>query len=331
MQILSSWRTFALLAAGALCVGCVGSSPQAAAGGTTTQDTAATGTQDTAAGAETAASEDTAGTTGGDTAAGADSASGKDTAVGDVAVVDTAVGDTLNLDTPPTDGKTSEASGGDTVNDTAKPPFACKVDTECKGLLVGPCADVKCDKGTCTAVLKADAAACEAPGGCGGKGSCKLGACNFVSPCGSAAPPKCTPTALKCGDKVSLDAKTMGASTLGKYSCGTVNWTGGEKAFTLSSDTTQVAAIELAGTGTWSAFDLLPLAGGLCAPTTCSVAGAKLTLGLPPGKPRLIVVDSLGTGTATLTVTCAASAPGCGDGKCEATESCTACAKDCGV
>ena len=330
MRTLTISRLAAVLSLATLtALGCVGASPAATGGGA---DSAVTG-QDTGAGSDTASTTDTAtagdtATASGDTVA-ADTATGGDTTVPDATLVDTKPGDaTTTADSVViTDTKTDT-----TTTDVAKPPFACKADSECKGVNLGPCTAAKCEltKGNCVVEVKADATACEVTGACGGKGTCKLGACSFASPC---APGPCNATVLKCGDKLTLDAANMGASKMAAYACGTVNWTGGEKAYTLASDATQVAVIELASTATWTVLDLAPNPAGLCVPGKCLVAGPKLTLGLHPGKPRLLVVDSLGTGTATLTVTCVAGIPSCGDGKCDpaASEACGNCAKDCGA
>ena len=328
----------ATLAAAALsATACVGGGASGGADtgsgtGTTAADTATGGADnattagsDTTSGAETATPADTTG--GSDTPATTDVAT-----TGDTVTADATVPDGVLADTKPNDTIVGTDTKVDVSPDVAKPPFTCKADADCNGVNLGPCTSAKCDvaKGNCVVEVKADATACEALGPCGGKGTCKLGACNFVSPC---APGPCNAAVLKCSDKISLDAATMGASKMGVYACGLKDWTGGEKAYTLASDATQVAQVEIASTATWTVLDLAPNPAGLCIASKCLVAGPKLTLGLQPGKPRLLVVDSLGTGTATLTVTCAAGIPSCGDSKCDPKvgESCGNCAKDCGA
>ncbi len=120
---------------------------------------------------------------------------------------------------------------------------------------------------------------------------------------------------------------------MANYGCTATPWPGGEQAFALSSDATQLVTIELAMTATWTVFDLTPNDAGLCAPNKCIATGSKLHVGLQPKRPRLLVVESMGAGEATLTVTCAPLPPGCGDLNCnyDGGESCASCPKDCGT
>lgn len=122
----------------------------------------------------------------------------------------------------------------------------------------------------------------------------------------------------------------MGSSVYSTYPCAPGKWTGGDKVYDLASDTTQIAAIELAGTGTWTVGEISVET--LCNSATCPHAsGSKLQLGLQPKKVRRLIVDSQGGGSVTLSVTCSTSNTGCGDGKCGTDEACWSCPKDCGA
>lgn len=333
MLTIVNTKAFLVLLAAAVALtsaGCTGGGSTAPAG--TGGGTDTTGSDSAGAGAETTAAVDTTATT--DSGATADATVGGDGAIGVDSAGDAKPADG-SVDVGGVDGAGDTGAGdtgaGDTgAGDVSKPPFACKTDAECKALVMGPCVSAQCATGTCVVAAAADKSACTATGACGGTGSCGMGACQYTSPC---LPAPCNAAALKCGDKVSFDAATMGASKMGVYSCTAAKWSGGEKAFSLATDTTQVAAIELAAAASWTVLDLSPNAAGLCLPGKCMSAGPKLLLGLQPGKPRLLIVDSMGTGTATLTVTCTAGLPTCGDSKCDpvAGETCGNCGKDCGA
>jgi len=224
-----------------------------------------------------------------------------------------------------------QSDGQGLSSDTTTPK--CLVDKECKGSGFGDCLSVGCNvaSGKCELNSAASGKVCVVTGPCGGSGTCKTGACNFTSSC--AAQP-CTPQAVKCGDKLTLSADSFGPSVLGNYGCSATKWDGGEKVLSLSSDSTSavVVTVTLSGDSSPSAmlFDIGSPAGS-CDPGTCSVTGTKLTLGLPVGVNRTVVVDTIkgASGAITVTITCA-SVTSCGDGACNGTETQNNCPKDCG-
>ena len=217
------------------------------------------------------------------------------------------------------------------IADTAPAP-GCATAADCKGLDVGPCVQATCDAAThaCKVAARADGQPCQTVGACSGKGVCQAGACAVSPPCGPVA---CKPKPIACGQSAVVVAASLPASQLAGYGCASKQWTGPEQAFVLASDATQVASVTLAMTATFTLFDLTPNEAGLCAPNKCIATGSQLLLGLQPGRARLLVVESMGGGEATLMVSCQPLPGGCGDKSCsyDLGETCANCAKDCGA
>ncbi len=304
----------------------------AAAADTSSGGTDAQASADAGASSDSAVAQDTAGSDG----AAKDSLVGDsavtDSTVADSAVSDSGLTDSSGADTGPKDSAAGDTAASDVKADAdadAGPAFTCTTDSNCYGIVFSTCSTAKCVSGACVLSSAADGAACSVAGPCGGSGTCQLGQCAFTSAC---APKACSPTALKCGDKITLSAASMGQSSFSSYPypCASGNWSGADKVYDLASDSTQIAAIELAGTGTWTMAEIP--AETLCNSNLCPHASpSKLQLGLQPKKARRLIIDSMGTGSVTLTVTCTTSNTGCGDGKCGPDEACWSCPKDCGA
>ncbi len=218
------------------------------------------------------------------------------------------------------------------VPDTSK-PAKCTLDTDCEGTGFGDCLGVGCNTvtGACESKAAADGKVCKVGGPCGASGICKQGACSFASSCGTQP---CTPTPVKCGDTLTLQVGTFGASALSKYSCSGTVWDGGEKVLSLANDATSAvkATVTLSDdtSPTAALFDIGASA-GVCSPSTCDVTGDKLVVGLPVGVSRTVIVDTLkgDGGTIKVTIVCEPITV-CGDGTCNGTEKSATCPKDCG-
>ena len=335
----------ALYSCVAVALGC--SSPPSTGGGgggTTGPDTTQTGDVTADAGAGDTGSADTGAIT--DTI-GTDVAEPKDIQEADSAATDTGsgsdatlVGDTLDNDagssTDVPDGgcviTPSDAGGG---QDAATGPFTCKADADCAGISFPPCAPAFCDTTThaCKIIPAADGTACQTGDSCGGPGTCQAGACDAPNTCKPAA---CAPVELKCGDKVQIDLSQLAGSSFAGYGgCSSTKWDGPEASVVLMSDVTLIASLTMDTTGTTTEiemFDIAPTLDGQCDASACDDSGYySLTIGVPAGVPRIVMVDTLApdTGIVTLSMECTA-AVFCGDGNCDANEACATCKKDCG-
>jgi hypothetical protein len=252
-----------------------------------------------------------------------------DTVSADATVKDSASGDTAATDAAATD--TSKDSGAIDGGSADIQPSKCTADKDCpKGF--GDCFVGKCnlETGKCTLAAAADGTTCAVKGPCGGQGSCKQGACSGADTCTTGS---CQPKPLQCGDKVVLDVAALGPSQIGGWPCSDTPWSGGEQAFALSSDVSQAAEVAVAagGAGQVHVFHLSPAAGGQCNPKTCLQKGENVVVGLPAGVTQTLMVETKAglTGSVTVTVTCSVGKK-CGDGQCQAGETCDGCPVDCG-
>ncbi len=215
------------------------------------------------------------------------------------------------------------------------PPGSCTKDADCLGLNFAPCQIGYCDATAkmCKVKAAADGGACSVGGSCGGPGTCKKGGCDAPTTC---KPDVCSPQELACGSKIVIDLGTLGASSFGGYgNCSSSKWAGPELAILLTSDVTMTASLSLDSTGVTAdaqMFDIAPTLDGKCDTAACDDSSYyALTIGLPAGVPRIVILDTSApdTGTVTLTLDCTVTTI-CGDGTCDASESCSTCAKDCG-
>ena len=148
------------------------------------------------------------------------------------------------LDTTDTKTDTGTDIAQDADTDTTKPEWKCTLDADCPAGF-SDCMKAACDvtTGKCDLKLAPDATPCKVNGLCGGTGACQKGGCTITSPC--AASP-CTPTPIKCGDKVVVDLAKLGPSGFATYLCAALPWDGAEKAFLLAGDVTGTATVTLA-------------------------------------------------------------------------------------
>ncbi len=286
---------------------------------------------------------DAAGTdaAGGTDATGTDAAGGTDTidenangsdAIADLDAADAdAIDDAWDIDAAP-DVVDTDIAPPD-VPDVA--PGSCTSDTDCAGLNFAPCQIGYCDTGSkmCKVKAAADGVACSIGGSCGGPGLCSHGGCNAPSTC---KPDVCSPQQLMCGTQVKIDLGQLGPSAFGGYGkCDTNVWAGPEAAILMQSDVTMTASLNMDVSGTSvdvQLFDIAPTLDGKCDTAACDMSDFfSLSLGLPANVPRIVIIDTATatTGIVTLTLDCTATVI-CGDGICDASETCGGCPKDCG-
>ncbi len=215
-------------------------------------------------------------------------------------------------------------------------PGSCTKDADCLGLNFAPCQIGFCDGSSkmCKVKPVADGAACAIGGACGGPGTCKKGGCDAPTTC---IPDVCSPQELACGSKITIDLASLGASKFSGYGgCDSNKWAGPEAAVLLTADVTMTATLNLDTTGVTAdtqLFDVAPTLDGKCDAAACDTASYySLTIGLPAGVPRIVILDTSAadTGVVTLTLDCTIVTQ-CGDGTCGANETCANCAKDCGM
>lgn len=319
-----------------LVAACSNTTANTGTNGTNSTDTGGGDSQNTAdASATDAAGNDTAGqdTVGTDAmdvkAEGTDAVETPDTAMTD-AVDATDTSDAIDLDT---DVSTTDIDYMD-VPDV--PPGSCAKDADCLGLNFAPCQIGFCDATSkmCKVKPAADGVTCSIGGPCGGPGTCKKGGCDAPSTC---KPDVCSPQELACGSKITFDLASLGASKFNGYgTCDNNKWAGPEVAILLSSDTTVSAALSLDTTGVTvdaQLFDIAPTLDGKCDTAACDGSSYyQLDIGVPAGVPRIVMLDTSGadTGSVTLTLECTVLTS-CGDGTCGSDENCGTCAKDCGA
>lgn len=217
-------------------------------------------------------------------------------------------------------------------------PFTCKTDADCLGVSFPPCSPASCDtsSGKCQIVKAKDGTTCAVSGACGGPGVCASGACNAPSTC---KPSACAPVPLACGAKVTIELATLNPSSLFGYgNCSSSKWGGPEAVVVLPSDITAIATLSTDASGVtvdYELFDIALTKAGLCDTLACDAhdygSFSNLTLGLHPGNPRVVVLDTSATdtGVITLSLDCSAATL-CGDSNCDAGETCGNCKKDCG-
>lgn len=360
-RIAFTFRSLTL--AGAAVLFALGCSTPANSSGTTNNGTQDVATLDGSGGSDTGV-----GTT---DSSGATDAVATDTGTGTDATQTADVGDTTGDTTLLPDVGDAKGDGTGDVKtdvktdtkdtaDTTKTPTKCLTKADCKSAGFGDCLAVDCNvaTGKCELNPATDGKTCAVKGPCGGSGVCKQGACNFTGTCVSQT---CAAQPVKCGDKLTLSVGSFGPSVLGKYNCSATTWDGGEKVLSLAGDATQavVATVTLSDDASPSAT-LLDIggSGGVCNPATCDAIGTKLTLGVPVGVSRTLVVDTLKAdgGSVTVTIECkpvvtcgdnvcatgqespetcpkdCGKSNACGDGKCDAkTENCNSCPADCGA
>lgn len=338
MSSFTSAFRYLTAAAAVLALGC--STPPATPATGTGNVTATDASGDGASSADSAGADTESGDTAaadvaqdadntGDVAAVADG----DSLVGADAVADTTGKDTVGDTSKPDavsdikDGGGTDVKPGDTVAATK-----CTAAADCVNYGFSECLIATCNQttGACEMAKATDGKTCSITGPCGGTGVCKTGACAATSACGSQL---CTPTPVKCGDKLVLEVASFGPSLLAKYGCGTTVWDGGEKVLSLSADATMVAIVSLSDDASPSAtlLDLAAPNAGTCDPSVCVASGKSFKVGLHAGISHTIVVETIkaDSGTVTLSIDCTAVNV-CGDGTCSGAETQAGCPKDCG-
>ncbi len=213
------------------------------------------------------------------------------------------------------------------------PPGSCSTDKECAALSFSPCQIGFCSNGMCKVKAAVDGVTCATGGSCGGPGVCKKGACDAPSTC---QPDVCSPLELSCGSKLVIELASLGTSKFNGYgSCSSSQWKGPEVAILLTNDVTTTATLSIDTTGVnvdYEVFDIRPTLDGKCDTMACDDSSSySLTIGLPTGVPRIVMLDTSApdTGSITLTMDCTTTVI-CGDGTCDSPEACSSCPKDCG-